>query len=91
MAWELEEEMVIDSKKLHRLLRTTIHIYYIDFGNGFRVIYMSNLIKVYSFKYVQLIVCQLYLRQMVLNNSGKRKQRKKSYQPNFFKKDLFGS
>ena len=30
-------------------------------------IYMSNLIMVYSFKYVQLIVCHLYIRKVVLN------------------------
>ena len=46
-------------------------------------IYMSNLIVVYTFKYVQLIVCHLYVRKVVLNNNGKRKL-KKSYQPNFF-------
>lgn len=43
MAWELEEEMIIDSKKLHRLLRTTIHIYYIDFGDGFRDVYICQI------------------------------------------------
>ena len=36
MTWELEEEMAIDSEKLHILLRTTIHIFYINFGDSFR-------------------------------------------------------
>ena len=36
MTWELEEEMAIDSEKLRILLRTTIHIFYINFGDSFR-------------------------------------------------------
>ena len=39
MTWELEEEMAIDSKKLHILLRTTIHIFNINFGDSFREIH----------------------------------------------------
>ena len=39
MSWELEEEKAIDSKKLHILLRTTIHIFYINFGDSFREIH----------------------------------------------------